>query len=416
MAAEEGVDIVDLAIASMSSLTSQPSLNAVVAALEGQERDTGIDLMSLQKLTDYWSDVRQRYAEFESDLKTPVTDIYRYEIPGGQYTNLKPQVESLGLGDRFVDVKEMYKKVNDMLGDLVKVTPSSKMVGDMAIFMVQHDLTPENILEKGADLSYPDSVVSYFKGMMGQPAWGFPEALQKIVLKGETPITCRPGELLPPADFDAARAHLKDMTGDIIKLSRKDQEKLGEAIRENNIANPTDRAVISWCLYPKVYEEFLQKRREYGYISRLGSHIFFHGMAPGETSLVEIEDGKTLVIKYIGLGELNSDGERAVLFELNGVRREVTVVDQSAADQVKKAPMADPEDKMQIGAQIPGAVSKIFVKKGDKVTAGEVLAVIEAMKMETSVLALTDGVIDEIRVSAGDTVKHGELLMTMKEA
>ena len=416
MAAEEGVDIVDLAIASMSSLTSQPSLNAIVAALAGQERDTGIDLMSLQKLTDYWSDVRQRYAEFESDLKTPVTDIYRYEIPGGQYTNLKPQVESLGLGDRFVDVKEMYKKVNDMLGDLVKVTPSSKMVGDMAIFMVQHDLTPENILEKGADLSYPDSVVSYFKGMMGQPAWGFPEALQKIVLKGETPITCRPGELLPPADFDAARAHLKGMMGDMIKISRKDQEKLGEAIKENSAVDPTDRAVISWCLYPKVYEEFLQKRREYGYISRLGSHIFFHGMAPGETSLVEIEDGKTLVIKYIGLGELNSDGERAVLFELNGVRREVTVVDQSAADQVKKAPMADPEDKMQIGAQIPGAVSKIFVKKGDKVTAGEVLAVIEAMKMETSVLALADGVIDDIRISAGDTVKHGELLMTMKEA
>ena len=286
MAAEEGVDIVDLAIASMSSLTSQPSLNAIVAALAGQERDTGIDLMSLQKLTDYWSDVRQRYAEFESDLKTPVTDIYRYEIPGGQYTNLKPQVESLGLGDRFVDVKEMYKKVNDMLGDLVKVTPSSKMVGDMAIFMVQHDLTPENILEKGADLSYPDSVVSYFKGMMGQPAWGFPEELQKIVLKGETPITCRPGELLPPADFDAARAHLKGMMGDMIKISRKDQEKLGEAIKENSAADPTDRAVISWCLYPKVYEEFLQKRREYGYISRLGSHIFFHGMAPGETSLV----------------------------------------------------------------------------------------------------------------------------------
>ena len=310
----------------------------------------------------------------------------------------------------------MYKKVNDMLGDLVKVTPSSKMVGDMAIFMVQHDLTPENILEKGADLSYPDSVVSYFKGMMGQPAWGFPEELQKIVLKGETPITCRPGELLPPADFDAARAHLKGMMGDMIKISRKDQEKLGEAIKENSAADPTDRAVISWCLYPKVYEEFLQKRREYGYISRLGSHIFFHGMAPGETSLVEIEDGKTLVIKYIGLGELNSDGERAVLFELNGVRREVTVVDQSAADQVKKAPMADPEDKMQIGAQIPGAVSKIFVKKGDKVTAGEVLAVIEAMKMETSVLALADGVIDDIRISAGDTVKHGELLMTMKEA
>ena len=414
MAAEEGVDIVDAAISSMSSLTSQPSLNAVVAALEGQARDTGIDLMELQRLTDYWSDVRERYAEFESDLKTPVTDIYRYEIPGGQYTNLKPQVESLGLGNRFQEVKEMYKKVNDMLGDLVKVTPSSKMVGDMAIFMVQHDLTPENILEKGRDLSYPDSVISYFKGMMGQPAWGFPEELQKIVLKGEKPITCRPGELLPPADFAAARAHLKEIMHDMLKNSRKNAEKLREAQLTNDEGDPSDRAVISWCLYPKVYEEFLQKRREYGYISRLGSHIFFHGMAPGETSQVDIEDGKTLAIKYVGLGELNDDGERAVLFELNGVRREVTVTDNSAADQVKKVPMADPDDKLQIGAQIPGAVSKIFVKKGDAVKTGEVLAVIEAMKMETSVLALTDGTISDIRVSAGDTVKHGELLMTMK--
>ena len=392
MAAEEGVDIVDLAISSMSCLTSQPSLNAVVAALEGQPRDTGIDLMQLQQLTDYWADVRQRYAEFEPDLKTPVTDIYRYEIPGGQYTNLKPQVESLGLGNRFVEVKEMYKKVNDMLGDLVKVTPSSKMVGDLAIFMVQHDLTPETIVEKGADLSYPDSVISYFKGMMGQPAWGFPEDLQKIVLKGEEPITCRPGELLEPVDFDEVRVKLKEIMG----------------------RDPSDRAVISWCLYPKVFEEFIQKSREYGYISRLGSHVFFHGMAPGETSQVEIEPGKTLAIKYIGMGEVNKDGERAVLFELNGVRREVMVVDKSASDQVKKVPMADPDNKLQIGAQIPGAVSKIFVKKGDKVAAGEVLAVIEAMKMETSVLAMVDGEIDEICISAGDTVKHGELIMTMK--
>ena len=412
MAAEEGVDIVDLAIASMSSLTSQPSLNAVVAALQGQERDTGIDLMGLQQLTDYWSDTRERYVEFESDLKTPVTDIYRYEIPGGQYTNLKPQVESLGLGNRFLEVKEMYKRVNDMLGDLVKVTPSSKMVGDMAIFMVQHDLTPENIIEKGADLSYPDSVVSYFKGMMGQPAWGFPKDLQKIVLKGEEPITCRPGELLPPADFAAARAHLRGCMDGLI--SRKDAEKLGQALKDTAASDPSDRAVISWCLYPKVYEEFLQKQKEYGYISQLGSHIFFHGMAPGETSLVEIEPGKTLVIRYIGLGELNSEGQRAVLFELNGVRREVAVVDHSAADQIKLVPMADPDNKMQVGAQIPGAISKVFVKKGDKVGAGEVLAVIEAMKMETSVLALADGVIDEIRVAPGDSVKHGELLMTLK--
>ena len=233
----------------------------------------------------------------------------------------------------------------------------------MAIFMVQHDLTPENILEKGADLSYPDSVISYFKGMMGQPAWGFPEELQKIVLKGEKPITCRPGELLPPADFAGAREHLKKIMGDMFKISRKDAEKLRETHEMKSNGDPTDRAVISWCLYPKVFEEFIQKRREYGYISSLGSHIFFHGMAPGEISQVEIEDGKTLAIKYVGLGELNDDGERAVLFELNGVRREVTVTDNSAADQVKKVPMADPDDKLQIGAQIPAPSARSSLKR-----------------------------------------------------
>ena len=390
-AAEAGVDIVDLAISSMSGLTSQPSMNTLVAALEHTERDTGFDIMQLQKLTDYWSDVRERYVDFESDLKNPAADIYRYEIPGGQYTNLKPQVESLGLGHRFSEVKEMYRTVNFMLGDIVKVTPSSKMVGDLAIFMVQNDMTPENIVEKGANLSFPDSVVSYFKGMMGQPAWGFPKDLQKVVLKGEEPITCRPGELLPPADFDAAREALKKVTD-----------------------NPTERDVIAWCLYPKVVEDYYRTRAEHGYITRLGSHVYFHGLAVGETNKVNIEDGKTLVIKYLGLGDRNDDGTRTVQFELNGMRREVTVVDKAATAKVSTTPMADPDDKSQVGASIPGAVSKVLVKKGDKVKVNDVLAIIEAMKMETNVLARMDGVIDEIRVKAGDKIKAGELLITIK--
>ena len=393
MAAEAGVDIVDLAISSMSSLTSQPSMNALVAALQGQERDTGLDLMQLQKLTDYWSDIRERYVEFESELKSPVTDIYRYEIPGGQYTNLRPQVESLGLGHRFVEVKEMYRRVNDMLGDIVKVTPSSKMVGDMAIFMVQNELTPENIIEKGADLSYPDSVVSYFQGMMGQPAWGFPKELQKIVLKDIKPITCRPGELLPPADFEEAKTALrKVMDG----------------------AEPTERDVIAWCLYPKVVEDYYKKREEHGYITSLGSHVYFHGLAVGETNKVNIQDGKTLVIKYLGLGDRNDDGTRVVQFELNGMRREVVVSDNSADQTKVTVPLASPDDKMQIGAAIPGAIGKVLVKKNDKVTAGQVLAVIEAMKMETSVLAKTNGTVDNVRVEVGDKVKAGELLMSMR--
>ncbi len=392
MAAEAGVDIVDTAIDSMASMTSQPSMNAVIAALAGQERDTGFDLGEVQKLSDYWADVRLRYSGFEAGIKNPSTDIYRYEMPGGQYTNLKSQVESLGLGHQFSEVKEMYAKVNTMLGDIVKVTPSSKMVGDMAIFMVQNNLTPENVAEKGAALTFPDSVVSYFKGMMGQPAWGFPEDLQKAVLKGEQPITCRPGELLPPVDFDAVREEMKGFMGD----------------------DPINmRAILSYCLYPKVYKEYRAHRKEYGYITRMGSHVFFNGMALGETNQISIEDGKTLVIKYLGLGDLNEDGTRNVHFELNGMRREVAVADPNAGVAVRAVQMADPEDKGQVGASIPGMVSKVNVKPGDKVEENQVIAVIEAMKMETSVVARMAGVVDQVLVDVGTAVKPGELLMTI---
>lgn len=391
MAAEAGVDIVDVAVSSMSSLTSQPSMNALVAALEGSERDTGLNLGRLQELTDYWSDVRLRYDEFDHGLKTPVTDIYRYEIPGGQYTNLQPQVAALGLGSRFDEVKEMYKTVNDMLGGLVKVTPSSKMVGDLAIFMVQNELTPENIVEKGANLNFPDSVVSYFQGMMGQPSWGFPEDLQKVVLKGIEPITCRPGELLDPVDFDKAREEVEKFQ-----------------------ANPTKRDILSYCLYPKVLEEYCQHRQEYGYITRMSSHVFFKGMYVGETTKINIDKGKTLVIKYLGLGDSNADGTRNVQFELNGMRREVAVPDPKSEVAVEQITMADPDNALQVAASIPGLVSKINVKPGDEVTTNQVLAVIEAMKMETSIVAKADGVIDEILIRTGGTVKTGQLIITMK--
>ncbi len=391
MAAEAGVDVVDCAVESMAATTSQPSLNALAAALRGQERDTGLPFQPLQKLSEYWADVRQRYDRFEAGIKNPSTDIYRYEMPGGQYTNLKAQVDSLGLGHQFETVKEMYRSVNEMLGDIVKVTPSSKMVGDLAIFMVQNNLTPETIVEKGEALTFPDSVVSYFKGMMGQPAWGFPEDLQRVVLKGEKPITCRPGELLPPVDFDAARREV-----------------------ERFYPEASDRTVVSWCLYPKVVEEFCLHRQEYGYITRMGSHVFFNGMALGETNQISIEDGKTLVIKYLGLGDLNEDGTRNVQFELNGMRREIAVPDPNASSQVVTTPMADPDDKSQIGSSIPGMISKINVKPGDAVKKNQVLAVIEAMKMETSVAARVDGVVDQVLVTEGAPVKAGELLITMK--
>ena len=394
MAAEAGVDIVDTAMGPLSSLTSQPSMNSLQEALLGQERDPGFDPQRLQELSDYWADVRLRYKSFDNGLKGPVTDIYRYEIPGGQYTNLQPQVESLGLGHRFGEVKEMYKTVNDMLGDLVKVTPSSKMVGDLAIFMVQNDLTPENIVERGEGLSFPDSVVSYFKGMMGQPAWGFPQDLQRVVLKGEEPITCRPGDLLPPVDWDALEAEMRKFYPEKTPIDRS--------------------ALLSFAMYPKVFEEYIRHRKEYGYIMRMGSHVFFNGMALGETNKINIEDGKTLVIRYLGLGDQNDDGTRNVQFELNGMRREVAVPDPAAKDTGKRVVMADPKDKSQVGASIPGMVSRVNVKPGDRVEPNQVLAVIEAMKMETSVVARMAGTVDQVLVKQGQAVQAGELLVTIQ--
>ena len=300
-------------------------------------------------------------------------------------------MESLGLGSRFTEVKENYRKVNEMLGDIVKVTPSSKMVGDMAIFMTQNNLTPETIVEKGEGLAFPDSAVSYFSGMMGQPAGGFPEDLQRVVLKGKKPISCRPGELLPPVDFGAKKREMQAFDPD-----------------------PSWRAVLSYCLYPKVVEDYVKQQKEYGYIMRLGSHVFFHGLAVGETNKVNIADGKTLVIKYLGLGEVDKEGMRTVSFELNGIRRDVQVPDEAAQKSIVKVPMADPEDKSQVGASIPGAVSKIGVKVGDRVEKNQTLVTIEAMKMETAITARMGGVVDSIDVREGDTVKGGQLLLTIR--
>ena len=363
----------------------------MVAALAGTERDTGLDLNRLQLLSNYWEDVRKRYDAFESDLKCPSTDIYRYEIPGGQYTNLKPQVESVGLGSRFAEVKENYRKVNEMLGDIIKVTPSSKMVGDLAIFMTQNDLTPETIVEQGGHLAFPDSAITYLSGMMGQPKGGFPEELQRVALKGREVVTCRPGELLEDVDFEAKREELKKFD-----------------------PNPSWRKVLSYCLYPKVIEEYCKTRKEYGYIMRLGSHVFFHGLAVGETHKVDIADGKTLVIKFLGLGEVDEEGMRTVTFELNGIRRDVKVPDEAAQKNIVKVPMANPEDKSHVGASIPGAVSRIAVKVGDAVEENQTILTIEAMKMETAITARMSGTVEQICVCEGDTVKGGQLLVVLK--
>lgn len=395
MAAHAGVDIVDTAFNSMAGLTSQPALNSVVAALEHTDRSTGLNLDDLQIISDYWSSVRPIYSKFESGLKSGTAEIYKYEIPGGQYSNLKPQVDSFGLGHRFDDVKEMYRVVNEMLGDIVKVTPTSKVVGDMAIFMVQNDLTPENIYHKAKDMAFPDSVVSYFQGMMGQPMGGFPEKLQKLVLKGEEPITCRPGELLPPEDF----------------------EKIEEYLSEKYNIVPQRKDLLSYSLYPKVFEDYLKYVEEYGDFSRMGSDIFFHGLREGETGEIEVEEGKILVIKLLEIGRLDDKGYRTLYFEVNDSRRAIKILDK-ASNIVKEGlvttQMADSENKLEIGASIPGVVAKILVKTGEKVTEGQLVAIIEAMKMETQITAAAAGVVSSIAVKEGQNVEAGELLMRLE--
>lgn len=398
MAANAGVDIVDMAFNSMSGLTSQPALNSIVAALENTERNTGIDLSGIQKVSDYWNSVRPVYAQFESDLKSGSAEIYNYEIPGGQYSNLKPQVESFGLGHRFHDVKEMYKKVNDMLGDIVKVTPSSKTVGDLAIFMVKNDLKPDNIYEKAGNMAFPDSVVSYFKGMMGQPEWGFPEKLQKLVLKDIEPITGRPGELLPPEDFDKVEKH----------LSKKYRY------------NPSKKDLLSYALYPDVFEDYLNFVMEYGDFSRMGSDVFFHGLAEGETCEIEVAEGRILIVQLIEIGKLDAEGNRVLEFEVNGNRREIRIKDKAerirgdkAEDKATK--MADPSNKNDVGASIPGNIVKVLIKEGDKVTKGQNLVVIEAMKMETVIIAAAPGTVESVYIKEGQRVKTGELLARLKQ-
>ncbi len=393
MAAQAGVDIVDAAFNSMSGLTSQPALNSIVASLQHSDRDTGLDSDGLQKISEYWRDVRPVYKDFESELQTASAEIYKYEIPGGQYSNLQAQVESFGLGHKLKEVKDMYKAVNQMLGDIVKVTPSSKVVGDLAIFMVQNDLTPENIVEKGANIDFPDSTVSYFEGMMGQPEGGFPQDIQKVVLKGKKAITCRPGELLPPEDFEGIRKKL--------------QEELG--------LEGTDREVISYAIYPKVFEDYVKSIRKEGSFRYMGSDIFFHSLAEGETCEVKLGEGRVLIVKLQEVRAVDNDGMREAIFEVNGNRRIIKIKDKTVTVNSSNSVLyADESNPLEVGANIPGNIIKVLVKEGEKVEANQPIAVIEAMKMETNILAAAAGTVERIYVSEGQQVKAGEMVAKLK--
>ena len=391
-AAEAGVDIVDLAIESMSSCTSQPSLNVVVEALKGTERDTGLDFEGLDELSRYYEHVRKVYKANESGMVSPNAQIYKYEIPGGQYSNLLAQVQSMGAGDSFEEIKSLYKQANDLLGNIVKVTPSSKAVGD---FMLKNGLNKDNILTEGRDLSYPESVVEYFKGMMGQPDGGFPAELQKIVLKGQEPITVRPGSLLPDVDLEAVKQHLRSK----FDLSAFDEKAM-------------EQKAISYALYPKVYEDYCEHFEMYNDVTRLESHVYFYGLRKGEETTLSIGEGKELIIKFIEQSEPNAEGYRTLTFEVNGAMREVKILDKHQAVTAERRLKADKSNPAHLGSTIPGTVEQVLVKEGDPITVNQPLMIVEAMKMETTVVSKVNGTVDKLYVKPGDRVNSEDLLVS----
>jgi pyruvate carboxylase len=403
LAAEAGVDIVDVAISSMAGLTSQPSLETLVAALQRQPRDTGLDPNALMPHAEYWRVVREQYAPFETDLRAPAPDVYLHEIPGGQYSNLRPQAEAMGVGDRLPELKRMYAVVNEMLGDIVKVTPSSKVVGDLAIYMLTHNLTPADLLARGPELQFPESVIGFFAGEIGTPPGGFPEALRAVILKDRAGETAPPA--LPPVDFKAVRTELQ------AKLRAAD----GPARSADAQApSPTEHDVLSYLMYPRVFTDFAATRRLYGEISPVPTELFFYGLEPGEEAEIEIEPGKTLFVKLVALTAPDEHGERTLFFELNGSPREIRVRDRAAITTVSRRPPADPNNLHHLGAPMPGAIQDVAVKPGDTVRQGDRLLILEAMKVLMYVNSPLDATVKEVLVAPLDHVESGDLLIVFE--
>jgi pyruvate carboxylase len=391
-ASEQKLDIADGAMASMSGGTSQPNLNAIVEALRFTRRDTELDGHALSALSDYWQAVREYYLPFDSSLMPATAELYSHEMPGGQYTNLYQQARALGLADRWAEVCRTYAEANQLLGDIVKVTPSSKAVGDLALFMVAGGLSAKDLVEGDRDLAFPESVIDLLSGMMGQPPGGWPKGIQKRILRDRKPIKGRAAAGLPPADFDAAK----------------------EKVRGMIFREPNRRDVLSYLLYPKVYQEYTAHARNYSDTSRLPTPVFFYGQETGEEITVAIEEGKTLIIKFLTISEPHADGTRTVFFELNGQPRDVSVVDVSLEATAVKAVQADPADPKQVGSSMPGMVVTVAVKAGDKVTKGQKLFTLEAMKMETTLSSEVVGRVAEVLVKPGSRVEAGDLLLRVE--
>ncbi len=392
-AAEAGVDIADLAIASMSGSTSQPNLNSIVAALQFTKRDTGLDLAALNEFSDYWEQVRTYYAPFDTAPKAGSAEVYLHEMPGGQFTNLKEQAAAMGLAHRWPEIARTYAEVNQLFGDIVKVTPSSKVIGDMTMFLVTRGIKPADVLNlEPGSVPFPESVIDMLGGGLGKPMGGWPKKLQHVVLGNRKPIKGRPGAGLKPLNF------------------KKIEDELSAKLKRD----ATSDDIFSHVMYPDVFADFAKFQRDFADLSVLPTPAFFYGMKVGQEVSIEIESGKTLFIRLVNIGAVDAEGKRAVNFELNGMARQLAIVDRSVKPTVKARQKADPAKPAQVGAPIPGLVTALSVSVGAKVAKGDKLVTLEAMKMQTTIYAPCDGVVDEICVHVSDAVESKDLLMKLR--
>ena len=395
-AIEAGVDVVDVALGGLSGLTSQPNFNSIVEMMKFDSRAADFDMKKLNEYSNYWETVRSYYYPFESGLKAGTAEVYQHEIPGGQYSNLKPQAESLGINERFTEITQMYGEVNDLFGDIIKVTPSSKVVGDMAQYLVSNNLTVQDVLEDGENLSFPESVKSFFRGDLGQPVDGFPEKIQKIILKDEKPYTDRPNQHMDPIDFEAEFAEFQGIFNE--KLDRK--------------LDITD--FLSYKLYPKVFTDTLNHHEQHGNVIKIPTKNFFYGMELREEIIVEMDKGKTLLIQLLSVGEAHEDGLVDVFFKVNGQTRVVKILDKSIKVEKITHQKFDKNNEKEICASLQGSLSSVLVKSGQKVKKNEPLFIIEAMKMETTITSHADGEIDRVLLKEGEMVFADDLIVVMK--
>ena len=391
-AVEAGVDVVDLAISSLSGCTSQPNLNSIVHALRNAPRSTGLDVDALNQLSIYWEAVRQYYSPFDTSPPFGSAEVYQHQMPGGQYTNLREQAGALGLGKRWPDVVTTYQECNRLLGDIVKVTPSSKSVGDLAIFLITKGVKPEDLINLPEETGFPQSVIDLLSGNLGQPKGGWPKAVQKVILGKQKPMRGRPGASAPKMD-------LKKEKTSLIKNFGK---------------HCTDDDLFCSVMYPQVFKEFQDFKKKYGDVSVLPTLAYFHGLEPGEEISITIEEGKTLFIKLLHVGEPDEKGVRSLTFELNGKARTTLVQDKSVKGDAKAREKADPANDKHVGAPIPAIISSIATSVGKSVAKGDKIAVLEAMKMQTTIYASTDGTVDEVLVQVGDSVESKDLIARLR--